>query len=87
MSGGSSAQSSSFNSNSMASVGPFGYASSTNQAAATNSYSNTYGGLFQKDAEAKKPTNVSFSHILQKKICNPSSESPYSTYFQQNQVS
>ena len=60
MSGGSSGQSSSFNSNSMASVGPFGYASSTNQAGATNSYSNTYGGrFFQKDAEAKKPTNVS----------------------------
>ena len=62
MAGGSTGQSSSFNSNSMASVGPFGYATSNNQAAATNSYSNTYGGrVFQKDAEAKKPTNVSLS--------------------------
>jgi len=60
MSGGSYGQSSSFNSNSMASVGPFGYASSTSQAGASNSYSNTYGGrFFQKDTDAKKPTNVS----------------------------
>ncbi|KNZ61910.1 putative signal peptide protein [Puccinia sorghi] len=55
------ALSSSYNSNSMTSAGPFGYASSNNQAASSSSYSNNYGGFFAKDAQAKKSTNVTYS--------------------------